>query len=164
MKNDELKGQYEDITVLYDMAGELATTVENKAVKNPEAQLALIEPLINDIADSTDVLTEEFIDILENPSHKKSAKGRIEKAMRKIFMALESYRERARETTNDTLAALANVADKTVEKIYRQTEKIMIIFMRLIDISLERIMRKHELDEFRRHNSQFLNMIPQHGH
>jgi len=164
MKNDELKHQYEDITSLYDMAEDLAATVENKLVKNPEAQLALVEPLINDIADSADALSEEFIDILENPSHKKTAKTRIEKALRKMFMALETYRNRVKETTADTTVAILNVADSIVNKIYKQAEKIMLIFMRLIDISLERIMRKHELDEFRRNNSQFINMLPQHGH
>lgn len=164
MKDKDFKEQYEQITELYDLAEDLAATVENKQVKNPEAQLNLVEPLINDIADSADVLSEEYINILEHPSTKKAAKGRVEKAMRQIFMALENYRNRLKEASSTTLTKLANLADTTVEKIYKQTEKIMIIFMQLIDLSLERIMRKQELDEFRRNNMQFLNSMPQHSH
>lgn len=164
MKDKDFKEQYDQITSLYDLAEDLAATVENKQVKNPEKQLALVEPLINEIADSADVLTEEYINILEHPSTKKTAKGRVEKALRQIFMALENYRNQIKENSGTALAALANIADATVEKIYKQTEKIMIIFMQLIDLSLERIMRKQELDEFRRNNAQFLNAMPQHGH
>ncbi len=159
MNKDDYKEQYENLTAIYDLAEDLAATVESKFVKNPEGQLALVEPLINDIADSADILTEEYISILETPSHKKSAKSRVEKALRKIFTALESYRERVKEAGS----AAINIADTIVEKIYKQTEKIMLIFMQLIELSLERIMRKHELDEFKRHNTQFISAL-QHGH
>lgn len=164
MKKDEMKEQYDEIAALYDLAEELAATVESKFVKSPKEQLALVEPLINDVADSTDVLTEEYISIMEEPARKKPARARIEKALRKIFTALDTYRARVYEAGQETAGALANIADAVAVKIQKQTEKIMIIFMQMIDISLERIMRKHELDEFRRRHEQIVNSIPQHSH
>ncbi len=164
MKNDELKKQYDHITSLYDMAEELAATVESKQVKNPEDQLMLVEPLLNAVADAAEVLGEEYINILEDKSHHKSAKSRIEKALRKIFTALENYHQRVKELSEGVGMALKNIADPIAEKIYTQAEKIMLIFMRMINLSLERIMRKHELEEFKRLNEKSLNLLPQHGH
>jgi hypothetical protein len=164
MKNDELKKQYDQITSLYDMAEELAATVEHKQMKNQEEQITLVDPLLNHVADAAEVLGEEYINILESKSRHKSAKSRIEKALRKIFTALEDYHRRVKEVSGGLAAALKNIADPIADRIYRQAEKIMLIFMQLIELSLERIMRKHELEEFRRANENFLRTQPQHGH
>src|SRR4029077_14800809 len=115
------------ITALYDMAEGLTATVESEFIQDPEAQLVLVEPLIVQIADSTDILTEEFVALCENPSRKKSAKGRVEGALRKIFIALEEYRSRLGMKSKKTLAALANIADPIVEKIRKQAEKVVLI-------------------------------------
>jgi hypothetical protein len=164
MTTEEVKKQYNSITSLYDLAEELASTVENKLVKNPEDQLDLIEPLINEVADATDILTEEYINIMEDTKHHKTAKVKIEKALRQIFMALENYRNRVKELTDEKLSTLAGLANPIVNKIYKQVEKIMLIFMQLIELSLDRIMRKHELDEFKLNNEHFISMLPQHSH
>ncbi len=164
MKKDALEKHYRQITSLYDMAEELANTVESDFVSNPEAQLALVEPLLTQVADSADVLSEEFINLFENPSRKKSAKGRIESALRKIFMALEEYRNGLGMRSKKMLAALANIADPIVDKIRKQAEKIIIIFMQLTEISLDRIMHKYEIEEFKRANEKAVNMILQLGH
>lgn len=168
MKNDDVasqKKQYDSITMLYDIAEDLASTVENKMVRNPDEHFMLIEPLINDVADSADVLAEEYINVLEAPSLKKSAKLKVEKALRKIFMALENYRKRVEELGSETVAILSKTVDPVVEKIVKQTEKIMVIFMHLLEISLDRIMHKQQLEEFRRNNDRlFTNngLSPQH--
>jgi hypothetical protein len=154
MNQEELEQHYRDITSLYDMAEDLASTVESEFVTNPEAQLALVEPLINHIADATDQLAAEYISILENPARKKSAKSRIEGALRKIFMAIEEYRSQLSAQSNKTLAALANIADPVVDKIRKQAQKITVIFMQFLELSLERIMHKYEIEEFKRSNDR----------
>jgi len=164
MKKDALEKQYRQITTLYDMAEELASTVESEFTKDPQTQLALVEPLINQVADSADTLTEEFINLFENPSHKKSAKTRIEAALRKIFMALDEYRNRIGLRGKKTLAALANIADPIIDKIRKQVEKITLIFMQLIELSLERIMHKYEIEEFKRANEKAVSTLLQLGH
>ena len=158
-----MEKQYRQITALYDVAEELASTVESEFVQAPEAQLELVEPLINQVADSADILSEEFIDLFENPSRKKSAKGRIESALRKLFMALEEYRNRVGLKSKKTLAALANIADPLVDKLRKQAEKITVIFMSLIELSLERIMHKYEIEEFKRNHQKTVSML-QLGH
>jgi hypothetical protein len=158
---DVLEKQYREITSMYDMAEELASTIESDFVQNPDAQLALVEPLITQIADSTDILAEEFINILEKPASKKSAKNKVEAALRKMFQALEEYRNRVGLRSKKVLSALANIADPIVDKIRKQAEKITIIFMTLIELSLERIMHKYEIEELKRSNAKVTGMLLQ---
>jgi hypothetical protein len=164
MRKDTSEKDYRMITSLYEMAEDLASTVESEFVKDPEEQIALLEPLITQIADSADILTEEFINVLEKPSRKKSAKTRVESALRKIFMALEEYRNNVGLRSKKTLTALANIADPIVDKIRKQVEKITLIFMQLVEISLERIMHKYEIEEFKRSNNKVASMLLQLGH
>ena len=159
-KNAALEKHYREISSLYDMAEELASTVESEFTKDPEAQLALVEPLISQVADSADVLAEEFINILEKPSLVKSAKGRVEGALRKLFMAFEDYRNKVNGRGQKTLSGLANIADPVVTKVRRQAERIILIFMSLMEISLDRIMHKSELDEFKRNNERAMKIMP----
>lgn len=159
-KKEALEKYYREVTSLYDMAEELASTVESEFTKDPEAQLVLVEPVITQIADSTDMLAEEFVNVLEKPSRVKSAKSRVEGALRKIFMALEAYRAKAGERGRKTLETLANIADPIVAKIRKQAERIIIIFMQLMEISLDRIMHKSDLDEFKRANDRFISTLP----
>lgn len=168
MKNDDAaqhKKKYDTITALYDMIENLASTVESKFVKNQEEHFALIEPVINDVADSIDVLSEEYINVIENPKLKKAARLKVEKALRKIFMALENYRKQIAELGQDTLKVLTMMVNPIMEKIAKQTAMIVMIFMELMEISLDRIMQKHEMDEFRRnYNLPATSMMPQHSH
>ncbi len=153
MKKSTQEKYYREVTTLYDMAEELASTVESEFVKDPRAQIELVAPLIDSVADAADILTEEYISLLEHPSRKKSAQNRVESALRKIFMALEEYRKQVSAGGKKMLAALANIADPVAKKIRQQVEKIVVIFMQLVELSLERIMHKYEIEEFRRsHN------------
>jgi len=164
MKKNDPEKQYHDITALYDSAEELAATVEDKSLKNPDDQLDLVEPLIEAIVDSADLLCEEYIAILEKPSRKRTAKVRIENALRKIFAALEEYRAALSEAGSSTLAVLSNIADPVVAKIRIQVEKITIIFMQLLQISLDRVMQKRELDEFKAANKKMYDSLQQIGY
>lgn len=164
MKKDNLEKHYKEISSLYDMAEELAATVESEFVKDPQEQIALVEPLIANVADCADILSEEFVNVLEKPALAKSAKGRVESALRKIFIALEEYRTQLGLKSQKTLGSIANIADPIVAKIRKQAEKIILIFMSLMEISLDRIMHHFEIEEFRRANNKAMSALPVHGH
>jgi hypothetical protein len=163
MTDDQSEQEYREIVAIYDMANELASTSESEFVVDQKAQLDLVEPLIDQVHDAADALTEEYIDLLRHPTRRKSAKGKVEGALRKIFMAIEQYRSRLAAQGARTLGVLANIADPVVEKIRAQSQKIILIFMRLVEISLERIMHKSELEDFRRSNLAILPEV-QLGH
>jgi len=161
---DELEQKYNDITVLYDYAEELLATVESDFVADPEQQLELLEPLVNDIGDATDVLTEEFINLAEACKHGipgSTRRNRVEGAIRKMYIAINQYREKAGAGSKKARQALANIADPIVNKIQRQVEKIVVVFLEFVQLSLDRIMNKVEYDLLKMREAKVALMMHQ---
>ena len=152
----EMETKYHEITELFSLAEELASTVDNPFTLNKEQQMELVEPLIDTIADSADVLTDEFIAVCEGKAAKrKPSTARIETAMRKIYIAMHDYSAQAKKLSH----GLANIADPVVEKIKRQMETVVANFMEFVKLSLDRIMQKHEIDEMKQRHERISLML-----
>lgn len=146
-KPGNAEANYGELMVLFDLADDLSQTVNPNMVKDAQAQLDRIREILNAVSEGADLLTDEYIHIMETrPERNKAETSRTEAALRRIFMALDTYRETAKR--------VKNIADALVEKLYAQMEKIVVIFMQLIDLSLFRIMQKEQLDELRARNQQ----------
>ena len=162
---EALEAKYNDITVLFDQAEELVATVESKFVQDQEQQLAIVEPLINEIGDAADVLSEEFVLIAESKKGKpnKASKSRIEAALRKVYVAISDYNLRVNKIAGKTNATLRNIADPIVAKIQRQVEQVVVIFMEFIQVSLHNIMNKAEAEALRVRDVRVAMMMHQHA-
>lgn len=161
---EELEARYQEVTVLFDQAEELVATVESEFVKDQDAQLAVVEPLINDIGDATDVLAEEFMLVAESKKFKianKASKTRIEGALRKIYVAIGEYQKRVKSTGKKAQGVLQNIADPIVQKIQRQVEKVVVIFLEFVQISLSNIMNKAEVEALRVRDARVALMMHQ---
>lgn len=85
---------YDQILAFYDLAEQLIHTVEHALVKDPEMQLDLIEPIVLQIEEGTDVLAEEYrLFVQEGQTPGAFAHKRIERALAQIFGAIESYQK-----------------------------------------------------------------------
>jgi hypothetical protein len=156
----QLEQNYYDISELYDLAESLADTVDRAHVSKPEDQLALIEPLIEQISDSAEVLTEEYVGIAEGSvKANKTTQKRIQGAMRKIYSAIDAYGQKIGREAGEAINEIRNVADPIVRKIKRQMEIVIGHFMALIDLSLNMIMHHHDVEELKRRHSQIAAMI-----
>lgn len=132
--------KYHDITELYTLADELLATVETAS--NPQMQLGLVEALIETMGESADVLTDEYIALIEgSPARKKSAKSRAEGALRKIYVAMSEVSVKARDAKN--------AVHGIMKKIKRQLEQVIVNFVELVALSLDRIMQKHDMDDLK---------------
>ncbi len=163
---DELEIKYNTVTELFSLADELVATAESPLVKNADEQLDIIEPLVNELSDATDILAEEFIAIAEsrrNGSGKMVNKGRAEAALRKIFNALNDYNERVKDTTKKAHGAILNIADPIVAKIQRHVEEIIVVFLEFINLSLASIMHKTQLDIIKARDPRIALMMHQHA-
>lgn len=163
---EELEQQYNTITTLYDYAEDLVSTVESDLVKDPEAQLGVVEPLIADISDAADVLADEFILIAESKKQKvqsRASKKRVEAALRKLYMGLNDYQQRVHDKAKKAHGAIMNIADPIVKKIKEQVEKVVVIFMEFIEISLQSLMNHADLEELRQRNTKIAMMMHQHA-
>jgi hypothetical protein len=149
---EELEARYNDIAVLYDLSEELLATAESELVKDHEAQLALVEPLIHEIGEATDVLTEEFTTLAEQSKKKilkRGGKPQVEAALRRVFTAINEYQTRAKKAGKKAF----NLADAVVQKIQRQVERVVEIFLEFIHVSLTNLMNKAELEALRVRNA-----------
>lgn len=145
---DELEQYYLEVESLYDLTGNLVNTLEGQEPKYLDAQLILVEPLINEITDATDVLTEEFLLLAKGARHHISntaSKSRIESSLRRIYTAINDYRARSARVYGKTASKLRETTDRVVDAIQEQVEKVVAIFVEFIQLSLQSIMNKVEL-------------------
>lgn len=162
----DLESRYNDITVLYDFAEELVGTVESELIKDPEKQLAIIEPLIADIGEATDVLSEEFIHIAESRKRKiqsRANKAQVEASLRKLYAAIAEYNTHVKDVAKKAHGAIMNIADPIVQKIQRQLEKVVVIFLEFMQISLQNVMGHAELASLKARDARVALMMHQHA-
>lgn len=160
---DELEMQYNEITVLYDLANELIETVLDRSVVSADAQMAVVEPLATEVLEATDILTEEYIMIakgLRQGAHGVS-KSRMESAIRRIYGAIGSYRSTVSNHAAVLTKDLKNVADAVVNKIQRHVEKVISILIEFVQLSLASLMGKAELELLRTREVQVAMMMHQ---
>jgi hypothetical protein len=160
MTDSDLELKYHDITDLYDLAEQLVGTVESEFVHNPEAQLALVEPLVEAVGASADVLTEEFLVVAgRSKQTNASRKRKVESAFRRLYAAIDEYRARVTSGAKTASKGLRNIADPIVERIKRQVEVVVSHFVDFIDISLDRIMQKAHLEELKQRQLKIASML-----
>ncbi len=153
----DYKSGYHDITALYGYADELVSTVEDRATADPQLQLELVEPLINEVASAADILADEFIMVAESKrSHmvNKSSKKRIETALRRLFVVVHEYQEKVANRAE-------NIATVIVGKIQQQIDKIVVVFLEFVQISLHSIMNKAELEAAKARDTRIAVMMHQ---
>lgn len=160
MSDADLELKYHDVTELYNLAEELINTVESEFVQDPESQLALVEPLIEAMGESADALTEDFIHIAGHDKKVNARrKGRVEAALRRIYVAIDDYQDRVAKSGKKISKSLMNIADPIVERIKRQVEVIVSHFVDFVDISLDRIMQKTHLEELKQRQEKIASML-----
>jgi hypothetical protein len=163
---EELETKYDDITTLYDFAEELVATVESEFVTDPAQQLDIVEPLITEIGDATDILAEEFVLIAESRKQRtqsRASKKRIEGALRKMYVAIHDYQKHVKDVSKKAHGAIMNIADPIVAKIQRQVEKVVGIFLEFIQISLASLMSKAEVEALKARDVRIALMMHQYA-
>lgn len=154
----EMEQKYNEVAELYSIAEEFASTVDNTFIRDHKAQMNLVEPLIDTVAESADILTEEYIALLEG-AKKPTSKTRIESAMRKIYVAMNEYSARASRVTQNAVGNIRNLADPIVEKLKRQMETIVANFMEFVKLSLDRVMQKQDIEELKERHERIALML-----
>ncbi len=162
----DYKAGYDNIAILCDYAEDLLTTVESPDISDKNSYLELIEPLINEIADSSDILSEEFLLIAESKKSRttnKASKKRIESTLRRIFTALGEYQQNLKSLSHQVKLNSVKVAAPIVDKIQKQLDTVLAVFFEFIQISLQSIMNKAELDALRARDSRIALMMHQYS-
>lgn len=159
---EDLEDKYFEIEALYDLAEELIDTVESDFVAQPQEQLDLVEPLADAVGEAADVLCDEFMAYAEASAEGKKHKGNkntVEGAMRKVFAAIDTYKDHVSQTTEAGYNGLKNIADLIVKKVKRQMEAIVSLFIDFVDLSLDRIMHKNAIEELKQRQEKIAMML-----
>ncbi|GEM_PF-1060453 len=172
MSNESLELKYHEITALYDLAEELVETVEGNqsgvvtpddapTLENIQLQVDLLEPLIDEVGDAADVLSEEFLNVVGEQSKAENglSRKRVEAALRKIYTAIDVYQKKAKACADKMSRGASNAAEHIIEKIKRQAESIIAIFVDYMDLSLDRIMQKTQIEELKRRQEKIAFML-----
>lgn len=147
----DLEAKYYDITALYDLAEDLLATVEAKENGNPDIQLKLVESVIANMEEATDILTESFLDVAQQSAHENTKKrSKIETAFRQIYTALHIAQDRVQMVSARVGMATAKRTTQLLGEIKQQVELCIAHFVVFVDLSLDRIMQKHEVEEIRK--------------
>jgi phage-related minor tail protein len=154
-----LKASYDNITELYNLADEVIQSVLQSQHQNQEEHFGLVNPLVEEVEASTDVLSEAFIDIAEGKRHTQARSSRIEMAFRKMYAALDDYAHKVQETQRASLKAIAEKVNPIVARVKRHIEKVVAIFVNIVDLSLDRIMQKADLESLKQHEANVANML-----
>ena len=154
---DKLEQDYHEITELFQLADELIMTTEHEAIADKDSQIDLVEPVVSAIVDSTDTLSEEFFVQVEEgkPARKKASKGRIENALRKMYMAITAY---GQEVANAS-ETVKLVTDPIVTRIKRQIEVVVATLVQFVQLSLDLIMQKNDVEELRKRQDRVSSML-----
>lgn len=158
---DSLKVSYDDVTALYDAADELIGSINEAPLEEKASQFSLINSLVEQLEESTDVLSEEFVSAIEenkkDPS--RSRKKRVELAFRKIYAALDIYRQKADELRATKAKAVIERVQPVIERVKRFVERAVSAFIGIVEISLDHIMHKVDLESLRRNEEKVAHML-----
>lgn len=159
----QLETSYQEVTTLYDGADALIATIESSRREDQEAHFQLVNPVVEQLEASTDILTEEFINIAQATSNgkqvPKAGKSRIEAALRMVYSALDSYHKEAGQSRKQAFEQVRNIVDPVIEKIKRQVEKVITIFVGFVDLALDRIMQKADFELLKKREEKIANML-----
>jgi len=92
---EDFDAVYEKIAGLYDHAESILKTAYHGSVQDHEAFLAEIEPLVEQIEQSANIIADDFSAIIESGEEPSNAvKRRVNSSLRKILLQIENFRSR----------------------------------------------------------------------
>lgn len=151
----ELEESYHQVVAMYDMADELISTVMQSPQEVQEAHFRLVNPLVQQLEESADVLTEEFISIAEGKDSPSNHRGRIETAFRLVYAAMDDYQKRAANVA----VAVSQTVSPVFEGIKRHVEKVITLFVGYVELALDRIMQKNDLEQLKKREAKIAQML-----
>lgn len=152
----KLEESYNQVIAMYDMADELVSTVTKSPRELQEAHFRLVNPLVLQLEESADVLTEEFICLAEGKDAPGNHRSRIETAFRKVYAAMDDYQKRAGQMMQ---AAVTQTVSPVLDGIKRHMEKVIAVFFGYIELTLDRIMQKSDLEQLKKNEEKVAEIL-----
>ena len=125
----EQESVYNEIIDFYDFTEELVDTIEDDIAKDPITQLEIIEPLAEQIENSTDILSEEYrLYVSTEKTPNFLTRRKIAKAMKSIYFVLGECLNK--EATISSMIFLSEQMKAKANQKIQQMNHIVHIFLR----------------------------------
>lgn len=162
METIDYKANYRSILALYDVAQELVNTVEHPEAVDIDTQLDMIEPIVEGVEESAEVLTAEYAHLTEGAKGAKKIKRKnVEGALRRFFATIDEFRHKASDLQGPAFVSIMKLVAPLVEKLRAAGEQVVAIFMQVVDIALDQIMHKSEVEAVKRRNQLIASLMHQ---
>ncbi len=162
MSEVNYEGNFKKIVSLYDVAEELLLTVEKQTEVNPEAQLELIEPIVETIEESADQLSTEYANLAVGAQGRKKINRKVvEAALRRIYQSVSEYNDRVKSIPEHPAKAIERIVSPVLSRLRGVMEEVVTFFMEVIEISLDKIMHRSEVEEMRKRNLRIAALMHQ---
>ncbi len=119
LKKSELEEIHNEIMDIYDLAEDVLKAVERKDAEDPELEVEIAEPLIKQIEESTDIVSEKYLDYVESGLNvKPSDAAEVEAAMRKVFTKATDLIEELKKIPSP----INNIPKQKIEELAAMSE------------------------------------------
>jgi polyhydroxyalkanoate synthesis regulator protein len=89
---------YGEIMKFYDLAEHVIDVIERDGAANPELEIKLAEPVIEQTQDSAEMLAEAFIAYANNAQEATAEdRKKVETALRKMFAKILAFKEQIKQ-------------------------------------------------------------------
>ncbi|MCH2546073.1 MAG: hypothetical protein MK052_00475 [Alphaproteobacteria bacterium] len=158
---EQMEESYAQVVALYDMAEQLISDTMQSPESQQAAHFKLVNPVVEQLESSTDILSEEFISMAEGEDSSMGTmhRGRIETAFRKLYAAMHDYSTRVAAIHSQTMEAICATVNPIIDSIKRHIEKLISIFVDFVDLSLDRIMQKSDLEQLRQRDEKIASIL-----
>lgn len=144
LNKSEHEDAYNEIMKFYDYAEELIDIVESKDIEDPAEQIDIVEPLVLEIEESTEVLAEEYRNFVRQGGNKQPnilSRKRIETAFRNLFLAVQKCKLLSAQKLQGALSLpMTRLSDKlnfVFESVNKQVERVFSIISHSMQMRLK---------------------------
>lgn len=158
----DYSANYRTILSLYDVAQELVNTVEHPEAADLDTHLDMIEPVVECVEESAEVLTTEYAHLTEGTKGAKKIKRKnVESALRKFFAVLDEFKHKSADLKGPSFISITKIVAPVIEKLRAAGEQVVAIFMQVVDVALDQILHKSEIEAVKRRNQVIAAMMHQ---
>lgn len=162
METTDYQANYRSILALYDVAQELVNTVEHPETVDIDTHLDMIEPIVEGVEESAEVLTTEYAHMTEGAKGAKKIKRKnVEGALRRFFAVIDEFKRKSGDLHGATFVSVTKIVAPLVEKLREAGEQVVAIFMQVVEIALDQIMHKADVEAVKRRNQVIAAMMHQ---
>lgn len=136
---------YQEILVIYDIAEELADTPNHPLARFQDEQVAVVEPLVDEVLDAADDLSQGFCEFVQQPDKGKAANAfNMRGAFQRMFKAVNRTISQIQEVGGEVGENLTATVVPSLEKLVRHTEKVFSRLVVLVSVTKETLTKKRE--------------------